>query len=97
MSITLLILNAPPELEEDLVDYLLSLPVVEGFTSYQVNGHGENSNLSVAEQVSGRRRRIQYELLTGENAVAEILAGIAANVGRDIVYWQQAVFNSGRI
>ena len=40
MNDTLLVLNIPPELEEDLVDYLLSRPSVTGFTSFRVYGHG---------------------------------------------------------
>ncbi|MBL4582383.1 MAG: DUF3240 family protein, partial [Gammaproteobacteria bacterium] len=52
---TLLVLNTAPELEEDLIDYLLGFEKIEGFTSYQVHGHGEHHNLNVAEQVTGRR------------------------------------------
>lgn len=36
---TLLVLNITPELEEELVDYLLSREEVGGFTSYPVHGH----------------------------------------------------------
>ena len=59
---TMLVLNTAPELEENLIDYLLSFEQVEGFTSYQVHGHGEHRNLSVTEQVTGRRKRSQYEI-----------------------------------
>jgi len=47
--------------------------------------------------VSGRRKRLQFELMVDEVHVAGLLAGLADNVGRDIVYWQQAVSNIGRI
>jgi len=94
---TLLVLNIRPELEEDMVDYLLAQDGVRGFTSYQVRGHGVHEDLSLAEQVSGRRRRLQFELVIEESKVAGILANLKSSVGRDIVYWQHSISNVGRI
>jgi len=94
---TLLVLNINPELEEELIDYLLELDSVSGFTSYHVNGHGHHASLSIAEQVTGRRKRTQLELLVEVAAVESILAGLASEVGRDIVYWQQPVNGQGRL
>ena len=37
---TMLVLNIRPELEEDLVDFLLAREGVAGFTSYHGRGHG---------------------------------------------------------
>jgi nitrogen regulatory protein PII len=93
----LLILNTRPELEEDLVDYLLSLSCVSGFTSYPVRGHGHHQNLSVAEQVSGRRKRLQVELMLEEDAVPTVLSGLVENVGRDINWWRMPVMDSGML
>jgi nitrogen regulatory protein PII len=93
----LLVLNINPELEEDMVDYLLGLVDVEGFTSCPVRGHGMHGNMSLSEQVSGRRKRLQMELLIGQEAAETVLDGIKASVGRDIVWWIQPVINSGRI
>jgi nitrogen regulatory protein PII len=93
----LLILNTRPELEEDLVDYLLSLSCVSGFTSYPVRGHGHHQNLSVAEQVSGRRKRLQVELMIDEDAVPTVLSGLVENVGRDINWWRMPVMDSGML
>jgi nitrogen regulatory protein PII len=93
----LLILNTRPELEEDLVDYLLSLSCVSGFTSYPVRGHGHHQNLSVAEQVSGRRKRLQVELMIEEDAVPTVLSGLVENVGRDINWWRMPVMDSGML
>jgi hypothetical protein len=97
MNLTLLVLNLPPEIEEDLVDYLLGLEEVGGFTSFRVHGHGEHGALSVTEQVTGRRTRVRYELVLPEEQVAGVLAGLATHVGRDIIHWQQPVTNFGRI
>ncbi len=93
----LLILNTRPELEEDLVDYLLSLSCVSGFTSYPVRGHGHHQNLSVAEQVSGRRKRMQVEIMLEEDAVPTVLSGLVDNVGRDINWWRMPVMDSGML
>lgn len=94
---TLLVLNTKPELEEDLVDYLLSQACVDGFTTYPVRGHGQHDNLSVTEQVSGRRKRLQVELLIDEAEVACVLEGLAEHVGRDITWWQHPVSASGSL
>jgi hypothetical protein len=96
-NLTMLVLNTAPELEENLIDYLLSFEQVEGFTSFQVHGHGEHNGLSVAEQVSGRRKRSQYEIFIASDAIPKILEGLASAVGRDIVYWEQTARNFGHI
>lgn len=94
---TMLVLNAPPVLEEDLVDYLLSHPDIDGFTSFAAAGHGvSGSSLSIAEQVTGRRRRIQFEIILAADRAHEVTQGLAAAVGPDIVYWQSPVQGVGR-
>jgi hypothetical protein len=97
MNNTMLVINVPPEIEEDLVDYLLSLEAGSGFTSFRVHGHGEHAALSIAEQVTGRRARLRYELVLGEHQVADVLGGLKIKVGGDIIYWQHPVSNFGRI
>jgi len=92
-----LVLNTHPDLEEDLVDYLLTLSCVSGFTSYPVHGHGQHENLSVAEQVSGRRKRLQLEMIVNDTEVEIVLAGLIEKVGRDINWWQQAIIASGSL
>jgi hypothetical protein len=91
----LLVLNIPPEIEDDLVDYLLTIEQTKGFTSYPVRGHGEHRRMSIAEQVTGRRNRIQFELILPPDAVASLIAGLNSKVGTDIFYWYQEVLGSG--
>jgi len=79
------------------VDYLLSLEEVGGFTSYPVHGHGEQGRLSIAEQVSGRRKRVQFEILLPEQQVDNLIAGLAEEVGKGIHYWQLPVMRSGHL
>ncbi len=92
----LLALNIKPELEEDMVDYLLAKEGVEGFTSYHARGHGDHHDMSLSEQVSGTRKRLQFEILTDDSQVESVLEGLAENVGKDIVYWVQSVSGMGK-
>ena len=95
--IKMLVLNIPPELEEDLIDYLLSLESVTGFTSYETRGHGSDVTLSIAEQVSGRRKRRQFELLIDKEEIQRLLDGLSTEVGKVIIYWEQLIDNIGHI
>ena len=56
--------NAPPALEEMLVDWLLEFDPEQRFASYTVNEHnGDHSQFSLAEQVTGRQRQIRFEVV----------------------------------
>lgn len=96
---TLLVLNVAPALEDDLADYLLSARPEVGFTSRVVHGHGEGrlEDLSIAEQVSGRRKRLEFLLIIEASEVDALLDGVRARVGRDIVWWQQPLLRHGRL
>lgn len=92
---TLLVLNIPPALEDDMVDYLLALEEVKGFTSFTAQGHGGGERLTVTEQVSGRRQRVQFEIIVEEELVELIVSGLSADVGKDIAYWHLPVSGIG--
>jgi nitrogen regulatory protein PII len=94
---TLLVLNVSPEFEEELVDCLLELPEVHGFTTFTVFGHGEGGQMTVAEQVRGRRKRLQVEMIVEEQAVTSILTQVREEMAIDGVYWEQPVRNLGRL
>ena len=91
----LLVLNIPPALEDDMVDYLLALEEVKGFTSFTAQGHGGGERLTVTEQVSGRRQRVQFEIIVDEALVERVVSGLSANVGKDIAYWHLPVSGIG--
>ena len=97
MNETMLVLNLDPRLQEDLVDYLLGLPYVTGFTAYKVHGHGDHVGMSISEQVSGRRDRLQVEIILGENNIQGLLDRLAVEVGKGITYWQQLICNRGEV
>lgn len=94
---TLLVLNIPPQLEDDLVDYLSAIDALGGFSSYPVRGHGQHGYRNIAEQVSGRSQRIQFEMVLPGGLAQELLAGLRAAVGPGLYYWQMAVGASGYV
>jgi hypothetical protein len=97
-SESLVILNAPPSLEEALVDWLLAHGRGTGFTSFPAEGHStRHDNLSTAEQVSGRQRRQQFQVQMASAAVDEFLNALQASLGgAGIHYWVLPVSRSGR-
>ncbi len=95
---SLVILNAPPSLEEALVDWLLAHKHGTGFTSFPAHGHStRHDNLSIAEQVSGRQRRQQIQVQMASAAVDEFLNDLQASLGgAGIHYWVLPISRSGR-
>ncbi len=80
MTEFLLRLNIPPSLEEDMVDLLLSSEEITGYQSYPTRGHGRVGAMSIAEQVAGRRDRIQFEIVLDEDVLEstlEMLKGVS--------------------
>lgn len=92
-----LVLVIAPGLEEDLVDLLLELPDVGGFTSFVVQGNGKQQNMSLAEQVAGRRKRLRFELVVEADKVQGILRQLSACLGSDTVCWVESVSGFGKL
>ncbi len=93
----LLRINIPPGLEEEFVDVLLANERIEGYQCYPTSGHGQVGSMSLAEQVAGRRRRIQFELVLAADLVESVLENLKqALPSRDIVWWTLPVSGSGR-
>jgi hypothetical protein len=92
-------LNVAPAAEERVVDWLLGREETAGFTSYTAFGHGaEHDDLSVAEQVTGRQRRIEFRLELLEPLVEPFLAAlIAAFDGTDLYFFVTPVLRSGHL
>lgn len=73
-ELVLVILNTTPGLEELVIDWLLGREGDKGFSSFPIHGHSARHDaLSPAEQVSGRRRRIQFEVHMPASEVAAFL------------------------
>jgi len=94
----LLRLNVPPSLEEDVVDLLLASRQISGYQSYPIRGHGQVGAMSIAEQVAGRRDRIQFEIVLHSTSLQPLLDELKkAFPVRDIIYWVLPVAQSGRL
>ena len=92
-------LNAPPALEERIVDWLLGQEDAVGFTSYFAHGHGtRHEDLSVAEQVSGRQRRIEFRIELSTAELDGFCGALAASfAGVDLYYFVFPVLRSGHL
>ena len=94
----LLRLNIPPGLEEDIVDLLLADPEIKGYQSYPIRGHGRVGAMTVAEQVAGRRDRIQFEIVLDSDLLEQTLQKLKeAFPTPDVIYWVLPVLQSGRL
>jgi hypothetical protein len=95
----LVTLNVPPSLEEVIVDCLLTLESEHGFCSFPVNSHDhKNEGLSLAEQVSGRQKKIRFQMYVPEQGLAALLAQLRSEFsGSGIKYWVLPVIENGVI
>ncbi len=95
----LVVLTSSPAIESELVDWLLSREDEIGFTSCAVHGHSANyEHLSIAEQVIGRQRRQQIQVLLQHSLLDKFLSSLAADLGGlDLHYWVVPVLAGGRL
>ena len=94
----LLRLNIPPSLEEDVVDLLLASDEIPGFQSYPTRGHGRVGSMTIAEQVEGRRNRVQFEVVLETELLEALLDKLKEALPlADIVYWVLPISASGRL
>ena len=94
----LLRLNIPPGLEEDIVDLLLANPEIRGYQSFPIRGHGRVGAMTIAEQVAGRRDRVQFEIVLDSCVLEATLNSLKeAFPTPDVIYWVLPVLRSGRL
>jgi hypothetical protein len=95
----LVTLNVPPGIEEAIVDCLLMLESKHGFSSFPVSSHDHrNEGLSLAEQVTGRQRKIRFQMYVPEDGLAQLLDQLRAEFsGSGIRYWVLPVVENGVI
>jgi hypothetical protein len=98
-QVYLVTINIPPSLEEMMVDSLLLLETEYGFSSFAVNAHHHaNKGLSLAEQVTGRQKRIRFQLYLSVEALPVLLAQLRKEFsGAGIQYWVLPVIENGVI
>ena len=92
-------LTLAPALEERIIDWLLGRQDVETFTGYTAYAHAAaGGDLSVAEQVSGRRRRVEVRVELQAQALDDWLAELSeAFGGADVSYFVAPILRSGRL
>lgn len=94
----LLTIIAPPAIEEELIDWLLMQDEVTGFTSQLANGHGTGHVMSLAEQVTGRRRQITFFIELKKESAETIIAQLKLNFsGGGLHYWLMPLSQSGTV
>ena len=92
-----LTLLCPPEIEEALLDLLLDRAGNEVFTSTPTHGHGlAAERLSASEQVSGRSRAVQVQVLLTPAELQQVRGALAAAfAGSGLRYWVTPVLEQG--
>lgn len=95
----LITLNVPPSLEEAIVDCLLTFESEHGFSSLPVSAHDHrNEGLSLAEQVTGRQRKIRFQMYIARDDLSSLLDKLKADFsGAGIHYWVMPVIENGEI
>ena len=89
---------APPIMEEELIDWLLTQPHISGFTSQAANGHGSGHQMSLAEQVTGRRRQLTFWIELEKKMADSVLADLKQHFsGSGLHYWLLPLSESGSI
>lgn len=91
-------LTASPSLEDALVDWLLKHEA-QGFSSHCVNGHsGRLEGLTLAEQVSGRKRQVRFEMHIPADKLNYLLEQLKQEFGgANLHYWITPLVESGHI
>ena len=91
----LVVITTAPNLEEPLIDWLLAREQHTGFTSMPVFGHSSrHDHLSAAEQVSGRQRRLQFQIQMAGAHVEPFLRELREQFqGSDLHFWIQPLYS----
>jgi hypothetical protein len=95
----LMTINVPPSLEEPMVDCLLTFEAEHGFSSLPVNAHDhKNEGLSLAEQVTGRQRKIRFQMYVDAEDMDDLIQRLRKDFsGSGIQYWVIPVIDKGVI
>ena len=99
MTPMLLILVAPPDAEETVIDWLLAQEGITGFTGHHGFGHSiEHGRFSLAEQVTGRQARVLFYIDTTAGVAQPLLECLRTGLaGLGLHYWLLPLAETGRI
>jgi hypothetical protein len=95
----LLAIISDPKLEDALSDWLLARRDISGFSSQTVYGHSEVSQqYSLAEQVSGRQRRLMFHVHAAPEVIDALLRGLRQDFkGSRLHYWRLPLIAAGTL
>lgn len=99
MQECLLVIVTTPALEESLVDWLLARESLSGFSSTRIDGHGSRqTELSLAEQVMGRQRKVMFHVHMDCTSVSVLLDALCTDFrGAGLHYWVMPLLDAGKI
>lgn len=82
-----------------MVDCLLTFESAQGFSSFPVNAHDHrNQGLSVSEQVTGRQRKMRFQMFIDKDHLPELLSKLKADFsGTGLHYWVMPVLEHNEI
>ncbi|MCB1845045.1 MAG: DUF3240 family protein [Halioglobus sp.] len=95
----LLVMVAPAELKDDLVDALIGMECVGGFTLGLVEGYSRaHSHFNLREQVQGHRAFCRFEVLHAPDDLVRIRGELDRVCGTESVrYWLLPVAGQGHL
>lgn len=95
----LMIAIVPQELKDNLVDTLIGLEALSGFSLSKIQGYSrEHHQYNIQEQVEGYRDFYRFELLHEQQHYQQLLADIKQSCpNSNIRFWCVAVINTGVI
>ena len=95
----LLMIYAPPSVEDTLVDWVLAHAAREGFSSVEAAGHGvRQAGMSLLEQVTGRQRRVQFTIKTETAFADHLIQDMRENfAGVGLRYFIVPLMGEGRV
>ncbi|MGW8369547.1 MAG: DUF3240 family protein [Gammaproteobacteria bacterium] len=95
----LFVISVPPMLEDQMIDWLLERDEAAGFTSVAVSGHSSDPlHLTIAEKVSGRQRRLQFQVQIAASDLEAFTGGLTSEfAGTDLHYWVLPLLAAGSL
>ena len=98
-DVQMLVVVAPEEIVDDLVDVLIAQPWLSGFTLSRVSGYSsEHSKLNLREQVEGHRVFSRLEVVHQLSEQEALLAALRPACSSAVVrYWVLPVLSGGHL
>lgn len=97
-ELCLLVLIAPPQLEEALVDFMLEQDGFSGFSLQKIDGSPAHGMLTLAEQVTGRKGQIMFQVHAGCAEARALVERLSESFrGAGLHYWIAPLIQAGSI